>query len=57
MGRLRTAVVKYNYKEIDRLLKECFIGGLNDEKMQSEIIRELTKCDENGNTHSDNVLT
>ena len=31
--------------------------GLNDEEMLAEIIRELTKCDENTNTHSENVLT
>ena len=30
MGRLRTAAVKCNYKEIDRQLKEKFIHGLND---------------------------
>ena len=31
MGRLRTAAVICNYKEIDRQLKEQFIHGLNDE--------------------------
>ena len=56
MGRLRTAVVKYNYKDIDRQLKEQFIHGLNDEEMLAEIIRELTKSDENTNIHSENVL-
>ena len=29
MGRLRTAAVKHNYKEIDRQLKEQFINGFN----------------------------
>ena len=47
MGRLRKAVVKCSYKEIDRQLKEQFIHGLNDEEMLVEIIRELTKCEEN----------
>ena len=56
MGRLRTTVVKYNYKEIDRQLKEQSIHGLNEE-MLAEMIRELTKCDENMNIHSENVLT
>ena len=43
MGRLRTAAVKCNYKEIDRHLKEQFIHALNDDEMETEIIRELTK--------------
>ena len=42
---LRTAVVKCNYKEIDRQLKEQFIHGLNDVEMLVEIIKELTKCE------------
>ena len=47
MGRLRTAVVKCNYKEIDRQLKEQFIHGLNDKEILIAIFRELTKCEEN----------
>ena len=47
MGRLRTAVVKCNYKEIDRQLKEQFIHGLNDEEMLVEI---------NNNIYSKNML-
>ena len=42
VGRLRTAGVECNYKEIDRQLKEQFIHGLNDDKMLAESIRELT---------------
>ena len=57
MGRLKTAAVKCNCEEIDRQLKEQSIHGLNDEEMLVEIIRELTKCDENTNIHSENVLT
>ena len=57
MGSLRTVVIKCNYKEIDRQLKEQFINGLNDEEMLVEIIRELTKCKENTIIHSENVLT
>ena len=56
MGRLKIAVVKCNYKEINRQLKEQFIHGLNDEEMLVEIIRELTKCEENITMHSENVL-
>ena len=33
MGRLRIAVAKCNYKEIDRQLKEQFIHGLNNKAM------------------------
>ena len=43
MGRLGTAVVKCNYKKIDRHLEEQFMYGLNDEEMLVEIIRELKK--------------
>ena len=57
MGRLRTVVVKCNYKEIDRQLKEQFMHGLNDEEMLVEIITQLTKCDKNITIHSKNVLT
>ena len=56
MGRLRTAVVECNYKEIDRKLKEQFIYVSNDEGMLVEIIRELTKCEENITICSENVL-
>ena len=57
MDRSRTVVVKCSYKEIYRQLKEQFIHGLNDEEVLAEIIRELTKCGENTNIHSENVLT
>ena len=57
MGRLRTAVVKCNYKEIDRQLKEQFNHGLNDDEILGEITRELTKCEENITIQSENVLT
>ena len=49
-------MVKCNYKEIDRQLKEQFINGLNNMEMLVEIIRELTKCEENITIHSENVL-
>ena len=38
MGRLRTAVVKCNYKEIDRQLKEQFMYGLNDEEILVQLL-------------------
>ena len=47
MGRLRRAAVECNYKEVDRQLKEHFIHRINDSEMLTEIIRELTKSDEN----------
>ena len=34
-------------KELDRQFKGQFIHGLNDSDMLAEIIRELTKTDEN----------
>ena len=40
MGRLRIAVAKCNYKEIDRQLKEQFIHGLNNKAMLDDIERE-----------------
>ena len=42
MGRLRIAAAEYNYREIDRQLREQFIHGLNDDNMLIEIICELT---------------
>ena len=47
MGGLRMAAIECNYNEVDRQLKEQFINGLNDSEMLTEIIRELTKSDEN----------
>ena len=38
MGRLWLLAVEYNYKELDRQLKEQFIDGLNDSDMLREII-------------------
>ena len=56
IGRLRTAAVKCNYQEIDRQLNEQFIHILNDNEILAEIIKELTKCDENMTILSENVL-
>ena len=47
MGRLRLAAIECNYKETDRQLKEQFIHSLNDTEMLAEILRELTKIQEN----------
>ena len=57
MSRLRTTAVECNYKEMDRQLKEQFIHGLNDGEMLAEIVRELTKCEENITICCENVLT
>ena len=43
MGRLRTAAVECNNKEIDRQLQEQFIHGLNDKDMVAEIIKRPNK--------------
>ena len=47
MSRLRIAAIECNYKEIDRQLKEQFIHRLNDNDMMVDIIKELTKSEEN----------
>ena len=48
-------MVECKYKEVDRQLKEQFIHGLNDDEMLAEIIRELTKCEENVTILSETV--
>ena len=57
MGRLRTAAMELKYKEVNKQLKEQFIHGLNDQNMLTEIIRQLTKSDENMIIPSEHVLT
>ena len=47
MGRLRTSAMECNYREVEKHLKELFIHRLNGSEMPTEIIYELTKCDEN----------
>ena len=44
---LEQAAMECNYKEIDRQLNEQFIYWLSDSEMLIEIIRELTKSNEN----------
>ena len=56
MGRLGLEAVKYNYKEVDRQLKEQFVHGLNDNNMLAEIIRELAKGEESADITSEQVL-
>ena len=56
MGRLRTGAVRCKYKEVDRQLEEQLIQGLNDDEMLVEIIRELTKCEENVTLPNETVL-
>ena len=56
MGRLQLPAVECNYKEPDRQLKEQFIHSLNDTDMLAEIIRELTKIQENTEIMSENML-
>ena len=42
MGKLRIKTGECIYKETNRILKEQFINGLNDNSMTREIIKELT---------------
>ena len=56
MGRLRTTMVECKYKEVESQFKEQFIHGLNNDEMLIEIIRQLTKCEENVTIPSDTVL-
>ena len=56
MASLRIAAAECSYKEIDRKLKEQYIHGLNDHNMVIEIIKELTKTEENENMTSEQVL-
>ena len=42
MGRLHIKAAEWNYKKHDRLIKDQFINGMNDEEIMQEIIKELT---------------
>ena len=42
MGKLQTKVAECKYRDPDRLLTEQFIGGLNNEDMTNEILRQVT---------------
>ena len=55
MGRLRTAAMEYNHNKVDRHLKQ-FIHELNDQEKLKEIIREVTKSDENLMIPTEHVL-
>ena len=54
MGRLTMAAVEHSYQEIDRQLKTIYTW-ISDEEMLAEIIRKLTKCDENMTIFSEHV--
>ena len=56
MGKLRIATTECNYKEIHRQIKEHFIHELKKSDMSREIIKELTKTEENDNVKSEHVL-
>ena len=56
MGRIRLAKVEYNYREVDRHLKEQFVHGLNNNDMLTEIIRELTTAEESTDITSVHIL-
>ena len=48
--------IECSYKELYRQLNEQFIHGLNETDILAEIIRELTKIQENTEIMSENVL-
>ena len=56
MSRLRLAAVEFNYREVDRQLKEQFIHGLNSNDMLAGIISELTKVEDSAYITSEQVL-
>ena len=56
MARLITATTESNYKEMDRQLKELFVHQLNDSDKIIEVIKELTKIEENKNMTGEQVL-
>ena len=56
MGRLWTAAVECNYKEVDRQLKEQFIHGMNDRVLLDEIVRELMAKNNSEQINSEDVL-
>ena len=41
MGRLQTKAAEWEFTEYNRLLTEQFIGGLNQEGMTDEILKEV----------------
>ena len=55
-GRLRITATECNYQEIDRLLKEQFIHGCNDNYTLLEIILELTAIRDTNTITSNLVL-
>ena len=56
MGRLRTAALECKYKEVDWQLKEQLIHGLNDDEILTDVMKELTKYEENVIMPSEMVL-
>lgn len=46
IGRFGITTIECSYKELDRQSKAQFINGLNNSEILAEIIRELTKSDE-----------
>ena len=54
--QIRIVTIECNYKDTDRQLKEQFIHRLNDNDMLAEIIRELTKTDENMHVTCEQIL-
>ena len=56
MGRLRISAEECNYKEVDGQKKNQFIHGVNDNDMIIDVIKRLTKLEDNSNMESEQVL-
>ena len=55
-GRFRTKAAESQYKEYDRLLREHFINGSNDNVMIDEILKEVTTLEDIEDATSECVL-
>ena len=56
MGRLQTKVAECEYKEYDMLLTEQLMGGLDEEAMISEILREIVALEDIEDAISERIL-
>ena len=56
-GQTSNKVAKFDYREFDRLFTEEFIGGVNDEGMTEDILRELATLEDIEEATTEHVLT
>ena len=55
-GQTETKVAECEYRKSDRLLMEHFIGGLNDDNMTEEILKEVTMLENIEETTGESML-